>query len=188
MDKKAYTLLELMIVVAIVLILAGAAIIGSSGIVKNIQFGNAFNKTVFMVQKARNLAINGKNTAQTPAVNSYAVKFDMPAAPGLHSVAIVALGAEETIGSGDEEMLETYILTNNMGIELLASDVSSGASGTACTGSAVIYFENKTGNVSFDCTGGPDAPNIMQFGIQETGDATTARTFLIHRAVGTPQI
>ena len=67
--KKAFTLVEIIIVLTVIMIMSVMAVGGTSGILGNIRFTNAFNKMLLLVQQASNLSINGKN----PDIINYSV-------------------------------------------------------------------------------------------------------------------
>lgn len=177
--KKAFTLIEIIIVMAIILILTTAAITGTSKVLKNLRFTNSFNKVVFMIQKARDLAISGKEGGNI-AIN-YTVEIDT-------SNNFMTIQAEGTSGPR-EEVEGYYVLNKDKGYKLFANDVTSGS--TQCPIVVWIKFEIQTGKISVNCPGGLSPPaKVMEIGLQEfpVGPGTREQTILFHRATGIPQV
>lgn len=179
--KKAFTLIEIIIVMAIVLILTAAAITGTSRILKNIQFNNVFNKLVFMVQTARNLAIAGK-TGDTN------VRFyDLHVETSLNQF----LDLRTRNADGSTDSIEFYFIDKNK-FKVFSSDITNGIPGIDCPQEVHIKFEVGTGKFFVNCPGGlnPEA-KIIQVGVkelQENAPGTREQSFLIHRATGIPQV
>ena len=166
----------MIVVVCIVMILAAAAITGSAGILRNLRFGNAFNKIVLMVQSARGLAVTGKNSYDTP-ITSYDVRFNLSAS---QSVDIFA--------NGPNVVVETYTIEATTGLQIFANELENAAAPTPCSGldpAAVLSFAQNSAALTLTCGGTPRP--LMQFGIQE-GAGGTSKTFLIHQAAGIPQV
>lgn len=177
--SSAFTLIEIIIVMAIILILTTAAITGTSKVLKNLRFTNSFNKVVFMIQKARDLAISGKQGGNS--TTNYLIELDT-------SNNFMTIQAEGTSGPR-EEVEGYYVLNNNKGYQLFANDVTSGS--TQCPIIVWIKFEIYTGKILVNCPGGPSPPaKVMEIGLREipVGPATREQTLLFHRATGIPQV
>lgn len=162
--KQAYTIAELIIVIAIILILSTAAISGSAGLIRSLRFTNSFNKMVFMVQQARSLAVTGKGSAA-----NYDVSIEIPRT--------ISIGSST---ASTRETLETLTLEATTNLEFFASRTDG-----ACSTAATIQFERGTAKTSLIC----DAiqQSLLTVGVQETGGARS-KTFSIHQASGIPQI
>ena len=121
-NKKAFTILEIIIAIAVILILATAALSGSGGIIRSMRFNNAFNKMVLMVQKAKSLATSGKKTD----VKNYKVEF------------LLDKGAANLIAdTGTAEIMDTLQLEQTSSLKL-----SSPSCGGATSYSAIIFKKN----------------------------------------------
>lgn len=169
--KNAFTLIEFLIVITVVMILAATAITGSTGVIQNLRFGNAFNKMVFMVQQARNLALTAKGK-----IPGYQIKFDNKK---------IELFTTE----GNDKKLDTLNLPAQ-GITYCVENLSAGATPSvtlpSCNcNSASIGFTSGTAKTILSCAGQNVA--FMRFGIKTT-DNTRQKFFTIHAATGIPQI
>lgn len=168
MNKKAFTLIEIFIVVGIVLILAAAAINGYRGIVKTMRFNNTFNKIVAMVQQARNMASNGKNTD----IKTYKIEF----AAQEETTHIITLNS---YGATDADKKEIEKLTLNEEIILYPKKDNS-----TCA-SASVSFKNVTAETSMMC----DALTADSLKIKlSDADSNYSKEFSIYRSSGIPQI
>lgn len=163
MKKSAFTLVELMIVVAIVLILAAAATGGALSVLRNLRFSNAFNKAVFIVQEARNLAINEKGTAA-----SYRVEITGT------TLNLFALDSTTAIDS--------YALQNMPNATFYSRAV--GSSGD-CT-PAEIKFAKGAVKTTLICAGA-DNPASLIVGLSDP-ENNLDKSFTIHKAAGIPQL
>ena len=173
MNNKAYTLAELMIVIAIVLVLAAAAITGGASVIKNLKFGNAFNKIVFTVQRARSAALTAKD-AQT--VSEYRVSLDN---------SMIALSAEGSGGS--ETIVDSYTIDTRQTMELAAYDISNGLPGAICSDGAAISFAVKTAAAAFECAGSANpSPALLKIVLMH--DDGSKKSFIIHKEAGIPQV
>ncbi len=167
MNKKAFTLIEIFIVIGIVLILAAAAINGYRGIAKTMRFNNTFNKIVAIVQQARNMASNEKNTDITAYKIEFAAKQDTT-----HIVTLNSYGAT----AADKKEIEKLTLNEEMILYPKGSSLCSSAS---------ISFKNGTTETSMMC----DAATADSLKIKLTdADGIYNKEFLIHRSSGIPQI
>lgn len=179
MNKKAYTLIELMVVIMIVLIIAAAAITGSAGLMKSLRVGNTFNKIVFTVQRARNLASTGKNQA------AYGVFFENSPDPTASDKVTIFTdrNGNEQYDSGpvSAELIE-LITINPSDASLTMSDKTSGD--LECVNSGLILYKENSGEAILRCGGDLANKTLMEFGIVSED---VERTFLIHRVAGVPQ-
>jgi prepilin-type N-terminal cleavage/methylation domain-containing protein len=179
--KKGFTIVELIIAMTVILILAGAAVAGSAGLIRSIRFTNAFNKIVFMVQQARSLAVTGKNSA----VNDYYMIFDETADPET----ITLFGDQnnnQTLDTG--ESIEEYRLETTTNLHLHLESLSPTA--VPSCGTLRIGFRNGNGETSLVC--GADTPANVKIGVEEEpeggGPAVRSKNFLLHQAAGIPQV
>lgn len=168
MKNKAFTILEIIIAIAVILILAAAALQGSGGIIRSMRFNNAFNKILFITQQARNQALNGKNTE----VKSYEIKFIIASVP--HKV--------ESINES---------LNFDAASKLTLTAEAGGATGvTKCISSANISFENVTAKTTFLCDGGGGA-EYLRIRMEEKDAADNVvreKSFTLYNTSGIPQI
>lgn len=162
--KDGLTFVELMIVVAIVIIISAAGVASSRGVVKNLQFQNYFNRMIFMVQEARNLAITSKDQYAV----SYSVQFDTPA------------------NNTKVTVFKTMVDASNFDVEVYPFALSDFAITSApnCAATAIIKFESSTGKTSISCDGNP-LP-FIELGL--TDNVGKTRTFSIHQVAGIPQV
>lgn len=179
-DKKpthGFTLIEILIVVAIIGIISAAAIIGSSGIIRALRFGNSFNKIVFMIQQARSLASAGKDTN----VQQYGVYFDL-----LTPARAILFGRNNTLDEipSADKTIEKFVLPD--GETLSATDLSAPAAPCAASGEYfAIRFRNGNAQTSSVCEGNP----ITNLKVT-LSDEVLARekSFSINQAAGIPQV
>lgn len=172
MNSRGFTLIEILIVVAIVAILAAAAIGNSSGLIDGLRFNNAFNKTVFMVQQARNFSSSGKDNF------SHGVQI----VNGATSFTIKLFADDDGDGSYDaSEESENYSLPSGVSIEVS----NLGGSSSECDFPIQILFALRTAEASLKC----GTTSTSQIKITLTS-ATLGRTpsFSITSASGIPQV
>lgn len=174
--RFAFTIIELIIVIAILLILAAGAFGGTGGIIRGLRFSNAFNKMVLMVQQARSLAVTGKN----PDLKSYEVQLNMSAPFSAVLQGIQQNDAPQIIESFTLDAASTNLsLTNNGGCD-----------------PAIIRFLNGKAETQLLCTGGSlPSVTLLTIMLEDTSGGAPAGTapvhsksFTIHRAAGIPQI
>lgn len=177
MKKQAFTLAELIVVISIIIVLAGASIIGTAGIIKNLRFANAFNRLVFMVQEARSRAVTSRGTAAAYIVT---IAFTSDATTSKKTITLT----ENPAPTSGPPNIDSNTLDTAGSIIFSAKDRSGGSPGSACSSSASIRFERKTARATLTCNG--TVKNLMEFGIEETG--RTPKSFLIHQAAGIPQL
>jgi prepilin-type N-terminal cleavage/methylation domain-containing protein len=173
MKLRGFTIIELIIVIAILLILAAGAFGGTGGIIRGLRFSNTFNKMILMVQQARSLAVTGKN----PDLKSYEVQFNFTA-PG--SMVLQGIRQNDT-----PQEIERFSLDTQTNLEFTSEP--------SCT-QATIRFLNGKAETELICIGGTLSSPLLTIGLEETasGAAGTApahqKSFTIHRAAGIPQI
>ncbi len=174
--KKGFTIVELIIVIAILIIMAGAALSGTGGIIRGLRFSNTFNKMVLMVQQARSLAVTGKNSD----MKWYEVRFSF-SSPGT-----AILQGEKQDGTTQEiERLSLDSQTNLSFINPLN-----------CNPATLIRFLNGRAETQLVCEGiSQEQVAILTIGLQENAAnaapgaaAIRSKSFSIHRASGIPQI
>lgn len=171
-NKKAFTIIEIIIAIAVILILATAALSGSGGIIRSMRFNNAFNKMILMVQRAKSLATSGKKTD----VKSYKVEF-------LLEEGTVNLIAD----AGTVETMDTLELEQTSLLKL-----TSPSCGNATTYSAII-FNNQTNEIELKCSNAPNATNesLLKISLEEKdadGNSVREKTFSINHLSGLPQL
>lgn len=167
--NEGFTIVELIIVITIVLILSSAAISGTAGLIKNLRFNNTFNKVIFMVQQARNMAVTGKSTGVTSyTVYFYANKVELKA---------------QKVGSTDT--LSEITLGTDFNLVALP-----GATGSCSDAS--ISFNNGNAETTLTCTGSSSATDVksLTVSLQEIANSSTGltRSFSIYSASGIPQV
>lgn len=174
--KKGFTIIELIIVVAILIIMAGAALSGTGGIIRGLRFSNAFNKIVLMVQRARSLAVTGKN----PNIKWYEVQFSF-ASPGT-----AILQGEKQDGITQEIERFTLEPQTNLSFSKIPN----------CDPTAEIRFLNGKAETQLICQGiAEEQVTLLTIGLQENAAnaapgaaAVRSKSFTIHRASGIPQV
>lgn len=170
--------MELVIVTVVVIILASSVLMGTGQVMRNLRFGNAFNKMVFMVQQARNAAITSKGD-----FDYYGVEFAMP------NIKTVGRFAEKT-GVLQKTYVENLIIEESVNSNILIKDKTNNPAGVDC-GTGIVKFEKKTAQVSFICTNLlASKPTLMEFGLKEKAEVQGPKTksFAIHMQSGVPQI
>lgn len=169
--NRGFTIAELIIVIAIIIILAGAAITGSAGLIRSLRFSNTFNKMIFMVQQARSLAVTGKGTAA-----NYDVLIEMVPLN-------ISIGSST---SATRDIIETLVLEETTNLKFFASHTG----GPSCGTTATIQFERGSGKTSLQCDSANPPPSSLTVGIREVevGVEKRSKTFSIHQAAGIPQI
>lgn len=185
MKRKGFTLIEIIIVIAVMLILGGAAFGGAREILRTLRFNNAFNKLVLVIQQARNLAVTNKTQAGT-AVIQYVVNISK-------QTRIVRFFADMD-GDGyvtSAEEVESYSIPTNDNIILVANDTALNA---PCIEYASIIFTLPSAQTKLVC-GAVAIPfsatvfvSQLTLGTQETTTNGRTKTFTIHEAAGIPQI
>lgn len=170
--SKGFTILEIVIAIAVILILATAALSGSGGIIRSMRFSNAFNKIILMVQRAKSLATSGKKTD----VKSYKVEF------------LLDKGTVNLIA--DTETAETMDTLELEQTSLLK--LTSPSCGDAITYS-VIIFNNQTNEIELKCSNAPGATNesLLKISLEEKdidGNSVREKTFSINHLSGLPQL
>lgn len=177
--KKGFTIVELIIVIAILIILAGAALSGAGGIIRSLRFSNAFNKVILMVQQARSLAVTGKNSA----MKAYEVQFNFssPFSAVLQSIQQNDVAQE----------MERFTLDAQTNLSLTRP--------SDCDPPVRIRFLNGRAETQLTCGDGVPPTQAIQLtiGLQESAAGAGAgaapalvrsKSFSIHRASGIPQI
>jgi len=159
MKPKGYTIVELIIVITIILVLAGAAIGGTSGIIRNLRFTNTFNKMVLMVQQARSNAITGKNE------QSYGINIQS-------SVFQIFAGTSTTV-------IETLQAPTNL--------VFSTKGSLTCAAAATIEFTSLKATTTLKCNG-IDEKQLEVSLCNDSACTTNKKSFLINKAAGIPQV
>lgn len=177
--KSGFTLLELVIVIAVVLILASVAVSQSSSTLDFLRFNKTFNKIIFMVQKTRDLAITaGKSDEDVSAVFAYYTKFSVVSGVlGVPDAYHVEIFAKKT---ARDERIEDFSVPANISLRI-ESGVSS------CTLSPdppQLSFSNRTADLSFTCSGVSDPASIKV----KLSDSSRQKSFVIHKASGVPRV
>ena len=173
MKRRAFTLVELLIVIGAILILSAAAVSGARKVIRSLTFGDNFNKLVFMVQRARNTAISGKDTN----IAIYGVRINPQAGTATYFT--------KNIGGVTEDQTDPPV------IRLRAEDNFSftAVAGLACT-EARIEFVNGKAETRLACEGAGEAnknPDLLTVNVHDARE-NTKRTFSIHKAAGVPQV
>lgn len=175
-NNQAFTLLEIIIVVTIVLILATAAVSQTGSVQQLLKFNNVFQQTVFFVQRARTMALTQREDAPRFGV-------DFSTSNSIQLFKDPAATVEETF-----QFPSGIIHHVTIGV----------AGGTNCP-SAQITFDRETARTRFSCTG-IDEPLVLQVTLCQLTSGSSAtdcasaptdiirsRSFVIHRAAGVPQ-
>lgn len=178
--KRAFTLLEIIIVITIIITLAAVAVSQTSGVQQLLRFQNAFQQTVFLVQRSRTMAVTRQGTAEVFGI-------DLSASNEIN------LFSATSISDTDPTSEENFKLPSD-----IFHSVQRTASGGADCTAAKIGFERGTGNTLFSCTDLP--PGVRELRItlcQVSSGASCAsegdpefirnRSFIIHLASGIPQ-
>lgn len=173
MKRPGLSIAELIIVIAIIMVLA-ATTIGSIGTIsRNLRFGNAFNKIVFMVQQARSSALTAKG-------NQEKFGFSMNMAENK-----AELFSES---GGNRTVLETTVFASEVGILQYAADATQAP--FPCANTAAVMFDRSSAKVTLVCDG-REPPALMRFGLKESnnvGADAREKFFTIHRGSGIPQV
>lgn len=166
MKRSGFTLAELVIVMAIVLMLAAAAITGSIGLLRSLRFSNTFNKLVLMTQQARSLASSARGTD----ISYYEIEINS------HEIKLKT----------NSSALDSYSLENTGALSFYVSN----AADTLCALPANIQFAQGNAQTKFVCNGLADPnPPILKAGVEETKDGDTKKkSFIMHKVSGIPQI
>ncbi|MBI2638694.1 prepilin-type N-terminal cleavage/methylation domain-containing protein [Candidatus Peregrinibacteria bacterium] len=176
--KKGFTIVELIIVIAILIIMAGAALGGVGGIIRGLRFSNTFNKMILMIQQARSLAVTGKNSD----MKAYEVQFSF--AP----VEAILRGIKQ---DDSVQTIETFVL-NSSSTNLSFSNPLN------CNPATTIRFLSGKAETQLVCEGiAEQNVALLTVGLQETALNTAPgavpaivrqKSFTVHRAAGIPQI
>lgn len=168
-NKKAISLVEMIIVITVVLILAAAAVSQTAGIQRLLQFNNAFQKTIFMIQRARTMALSSGTGSTSVAIQNSKIILDV-----------------------NNVEKETYTLPSLIGL-----NPTQETAGVDCN-NAKISFENGTGKTKLFC-GDEYTGRFLTIKLCQVQQGTNAspicpqanvreKSFIIHKAVGTPQL
>jgi len=164
--KKAFTLVEIIIVLTVIMIMSVMAVSGTSGMLVNIRFTNAFNKTLLLVQQASNLAISGKNSD----IKDY-------------SVTITITPVQDIVLKGDSTEIDKITSADLKEFSIYAS------SGQDCT-IATISYSNGAAKADLTCTG-IGAPNdkvsSLKIGLKK-GTTGLDKSFQVYKAGGNIQV
>lgn len=171
---KGFTILEIIIAISVILILAAVALTNAGGIIQGMRFTNAFNKTFLMVQKARNLAMAGKETQ----IEKYGVVFFINTQPK-NTAALFLYEKNAAKPTG----IETFSIASTSNIEINVSDED----GAACGNLAEISFKNGSAATELMCDDG-NGENFLSITLKENTVGGRAKTFSINKIGGLPQI
>lgn len=176
---KAFTILEIIIAIAVILILATAVLGNSGGIIRSMRFNNAFNKLVFMVQRARNLAIAGKNAE----VEKYVVE--------------IFKGTAALFTSPESATSEILTLPESTNLQFQTKTEIN----LDCNSIAVIIFKNGVSEPILACDGvagslnpnPEDIANTLKITLEELdasdkNKVVREKTFSINHISGVPQL
>mgnify|MGYP001568021810 CR=1 FL=1 len=176
MRRQGFTIAEMIVVIAVVLILAAAAIGGTSAITRSLRFTNTFNKLVFMVQQARNLAVTGNNSD----TKEYVVIFEQKMSPQPDTITLFRkIDDSYTIDAGDI-VIEEYKILTTTNLELTLEKIAGGS----CS-KIIVSFQNGAAKTSLLCD--DEANPNLKIGIGD-GVSSNEKHFLIHEAAGIPQV
>lgn len=197
-----FTLVEIMVVIAIVMILASAAVLQTSQVQNLLQFNNTFSRLTLMVQRARNLA-----STETEAGTDFGVYMEgTDLFTGQQKITLFAnritnpggnerydpLAAGDPPGARDEKLENALVLP--AGIQVTGFNFQDGQK---CTTQTLIFFESGTGNATFYCNDtkmdrsaiDPTKNQSGQLQIGLNQNATSRqKCFVIHVLSGIPQI
>lgn len=171
MNRGGYTIIELIIVVAIVLILTASVLAGTGSLTRSLRFNNSFDKLILLVQQARSLAKANKDSS----IKSYGVRFEWD----LTTSAVVF--SENQTGTVADEVSSKLTLADGTQLKIFTPQ--------NCTLSATIRFAAGSADASLRCEGvaKPDVA-LLTMGIRDTSTANKTKTFSIHRVGGIPQV
>lgn len=198
--KRGFTLVEIMVVIAIVMILAGAAVLQSSQVQNLLQFNNTFSKLTLMVQRARNLA-----STETEAGTDFGVYMEgTDIVTGQQKVTLFAdrdsderydtaiAGGEER----DEKLENALIIPEGIQVNGIRFGINLQPQ-NACTRQLLIIFQNGSGNPILYCDGIKVDRSVIDSSLSKSGqlqielnqNATSRqKCFMIHVLSGIPQI
>lgn len=187
---KAFTILEIIIAIAVILILAAAALQGSGGIIRSMRFNNAFNKLVLMTQKARSMAVAGKNVD----IEKYAIIISLEGFPPQYPKNTAALISYK-YSAAKPEILDILNLTEASKLYLKTEK----ADGLLCNNIAVAIFKNGFAEPILACDGNSaglnpasaDMTNTLKISLVEedaAGNEIREKTFSINHLSGLPQL
>ncbi|MBP9717686.1 prepilin-type N-terminal cleavage/methylation domain-containing protein [Candidatus Gracilibacteria bacterium] len=179
MNRRGFTLLEILISLTIIIILTAAALSGSRSLTSQLQLNNAMDKVTFMVQRARALAISNKNTdnANEAKISAYGVVFSFGEQPQ-NTVRVFAEkeSSANRIIDQDELAVETFTFNPSSAAVTALSDAQ-----LPCNNFAVIMFEVGTAKTSLYCNDRVNSANMLYV---KARAGTSEKQFFIHRAAG----
>lgn len=163
----AFTLLEIMITISIVLILATAAVLQTSRIQNLLKFNNTFQKMVLLVQQARNLAFTEKE-----AGTNFGVYFEGTGiVTGQQKIYLFAdrnangLYTPSASPDQQDEKLENPLAVP-VGMQVLMWDFTSPQ---PCGSFSEIVYETGTGNPMIFCNSAIPIPRTGIVGQSQGG-------------------
>lgn len=171
MNRGGYTIIELVIVVAIVLILTASVLAGTGSLTRSLRFNNSFDKLILLVQQARSLAEANKDSS----IKSYGVRFEWD--PTTSAV----IFSENQTGTITDDANSKLTLTGGTQLKIFTPQ--------NCTPNATIRFTAGSADAGLRCEGVAN-PNValLTLGIRDTSTANKTKTFSIHRVGGIPQV
>jgi prepilin-type N-terminal cleavage/methylation domain-containing protein len=178
MKKSGFSLVELIIVIAIIMILAAAGLTGYGSISTNLRFNNTFNRIIQMVEQARSMAVTGKGTAGGYGVH---IKNDIEN----DTVELFSSNPDDasTYSALSHKPIDSEIIKASAKLELKATTEEAMTCSTA-----TIFFERNTSKTSLYCIAiDLKTPPVLKIELS-TSDASKTKSFSIHKAAGIPQL
>lgn len=191
--NRAFTLIEILVTVGIILIIASVGLIGGSSVVNNLRFSNAFNKMMLIVQNARARSL----TTQASATQSNIVQYSVEFLPASGSVRFFSESGTARLGefntgqpsAEDDLLMEPAfdVATAVPGAALVLENLNP-ATPPVCAQNIVISFAKGTRNLTMRCDGAAQIYHV-RLGLQ-TGAGLTLKkkTFTLHQASGIGQL
>ncbi|PIQ78490.1 hypothetical protein COV82_00875 [Candidatus Peregrinibacteria bacterium CG11_big_fil_rev_8_21_14_0_20_46_8] len=182
MNRAAYSIIELLVVVAILLILAAVAVGTANGVLAEQRMNNAYNAVTNLIQEARGNALASKDSQ----IAEYRITIPQPLIANPNQPVTVVLSSVST--SGAETQLERIDL-GNQGLDILFYQDQQQQ---ACNLTSRIMYQTQTGTPIFECavtayTGNLNTKQIRIEIRERNQQNPRQRLFTIHRASGTPQ-
>lgn len=206
---SAFTLVEIMIVLAITMFLLTIALQSAWGSSAQLNFINSTNKVIDMIREARSLALAGKTQLDytnflgtdcptcliTPA--GYGVAFEHYSDPTIPDQAILFVDNHSLFG-GEGTYVEDNLANYNAGTDIvlekfvLPKGIFFNGNGILAFGQndskrSTIIYTAVFADVIFDPpTIVPSLSNLLTFGLTQSGSVPRSACFQIHKVSGLP--
>jgi len=204
--QKGITLVELILVVAIISIISAFAIFSGATLSEQVRFASAYRNVEAILSEARNRALSGESYPDYSDYDGdelfdtdgdlilpygYIVNFKTDA-DGIISASLYAdlLRNESIAGQldiDDDSFIKTITLTDDIEFDLTGEDKFGGAVAIASPDDFSVLY--KTPDASFELIGyDPTTLQITVKQVDDAGETKRQRHILLHHLFGIPEV